>query len=76
MCIIALAYLGLMLINVVAPTGLSSPRGYFTIDWITLLVMAIVAAAGAVYFLIGRPGGGVGQRLHHEVEPPGAERHG
>ena len=35
-CIIAAAYLGLMLVNVVAPTGLSSPRGYFNLDWITL----------------------------------------
>ena len=31
-----LVYLGLMLVNVVVPTGLSSPRGYFNLDWITL----------------------------------------
>jgi hypothetical protein len=36
-----------MLINVVAPTGLGSPRSYFNLDWITLLVMAVIAAVGA-----------------------------
>ena len=44
--IAAIAYLGLMLVNVVAPTGLTSPRGYFNLDWITLLVMFIVAVVG------------------------------
>src|SRR6478735_7611406 len=38
--IIAAAYLGLMLVNVVVPTGLSSGRALFNLDWITLLVMA------------------------------------
>jgi amino acid transporter len=52
--IIAIVYLGLMLINVVAPTGLTSPRGYFNLDWITLMVMVIVAVVGLVLFLIGR----------------------
>ena len=42
----AIVYLGLMLVNVVAPTGLTSPRGYFNLDWITLLVMFIVAVVG------------------------------
>lgn len=72
--IVATAYLGLMLLNVVLPTGLSSPRGYFNLDWITLLVMVVVAAAGAIYFVIGRPDRAVGQHLHDEVEPSGAER--
>jgi amino acid transporter len=72
--VLAVAYLGLMLVNVVAPTGLTSPRAYFNLDWITLLVMAIVAVVGAVYFLIARPDRGVGRHLHDAAEPTGAER--
>jgi amino acid transporter len=72
--ILAVAYLGLMLLNVVVPTGLSSPRGYFNLDWITLLVMVIVALVGLVVFLLGRPDRTVGTHLHDELEPGGAER--
>ena len=54
-CIVAAAYLALMLLNVVAPTGLTSPRGYFNLDWITLLVMVIVAVVGVVLFLSAGP---------------------
>jgi amino acid transporter len=73
-CVIALAYLGLMLINVVAPTGLTSPRGFFNLDWITLTVMVIVALVGTVLFLIGRPDRQVGRHVHDQAEPTGAER--
>ena len=72
--IIAAAYLALMLINVVAPTGLSSPRGYFNLDWITLLVMAIIAVVGALYFFVARPDRGVRHHLHDELEATGSER--
>ncbi len=44
---LALAYLGLMLINVVLPTGLSSPRAYFNLDWITLTVIAVITLVGS-----------------------------
>jgi amino acid transporter len=71
---IALLYLGLMLINVVLPTGLSSPRAYFNLDWITLLVMFVIAVLGAIYFFIARPDRGVRHHLHDELEPSGAER--
>jgi amino acid transporter len=73
-CILAVAYLGLMLVNVVAPTGLTSPRGYFNLDWITLLVMAVVAVVGAVLFLIGRPDRAVARHVGDTLEPTGAER--
>ncbi len=53
--IIAAAYLGLMLINIVAPTGLSSGRAFFNLDWITLSVMFVIAVVGALYFFIARP---------------------
>ncbi|GAB3778974.1 APC family permease [Nocardioides ungokensis] len=74
-CIIAAAYLGLMLLNVVAPTGLTSPRGYFNLDWITLVVMVIVAVVGVIVFLLGRPDREIGTHVHDEAEPTGAERH-
>jgi amino acid transporter len=72
--IIAASYLGLMLLNVVVPTGLTSGRALFNLDWITLLVMFIIAVVGAAYFLAARPDRKVGQHLHDELEPTGAER--
>ncbi len=74
--VIAAAYLSLMLVNVVAPTGLTSPRAYFNLDWITLLVMFIVAVVGVVVFLIARPEREIAEHVHDEAEPTGAERHG
>jgi amino acid transporter len=72
--IAALAYLGLMFVNIVVPTGLTSPRGYFNLDWITLTVMVIIAIVGAVYFLIARPDTkAVNRHLHDDLEPTGAE---
>ena len=73
--VLAAAYLGLMLINVVLPTGLSSPRAYFNLDWITLLVMFVIAVVGAAYFFVARPDRGVRHHLHDDLEPTGAERH-
>jgi amino acid transporter len=72
--IAAAAYLGLMLLNVVVPTGLSSPRAFFNLDWITLTVMFVIAVVGAVVFLIGRPDRVLAQHTHDPLEPAGAER--
>jgi amino acid transporter len=72
--VIAALYLGLMLVNVVAPTGLASPRGYFNLDWITLLVMAIIAVIGTVFFSIARPDRAVAGHVHDDAEVTGAER--
>jgi amino acid transporter len=72
--IAGVVYLALMLVNVVAPTGLTSPRAYFNLDWITLLVIFIIAVVGALYFFIVRPDRGVGRHLHDTVELTGAER--
>jgi hypothetical protein len=74
--VLAAVYLGLMLVNVVAPTGLTSPRGYFNLDWITLVVMFLVAVVGAIVFLLGRPQRKISRHVHDESEPTGAERHG
>jgi amino acid transporter len=73
--IIAAAYLGLMFLNVVAPTGLASPRGYFNLDWITLLVIVIIAVVGLIYLAVARPDKRVKQHLHDALEATGAERH-
>src|SRR5689334_6557208 len=73
-CIIAAAYLGLMLLNVVVPTGLSSGRALFNLDWITLLVMVIIAVVGGLYFVFARPDRKVGKHVHDTLEPTGAER--
>jgi amino acid transporter len=74
-CVIAALYLALVLVDVVLPTGLSSPRAYFNLDWITLLVMVIVALVGAVLFFARRPDRNVERHLHDTAEPTGAERH-
>src|SRR4051794_2327600 len=71
--IIAAAFLGLMLVDVVAPTGLSSPRALFNLDWITASVMFVVAVVGGLYFIIARPDKRVGTHLHDDLEPRGAE---
>jgi amino acid transporter len=75
-CIGAAVYLGLMLVNVVAPTGLTSARAYFNLDWITLVVMALIAIVGALYLFIARPDRHVKEHLHDTLEQTGAERHG
>jgi len=74
--ILAVSYLGLMLLNVVYPSGLSSPRGYFNIDWITLLVMFVIAVVGLIVFAIVRPTHRIEQHLHDALEPTPAEAHG
>ncbi|GAA4612499.1 amino acid permease [Actinoallomurus liliacearum] len=54
--ILAAAYLALMLVNIVWPSGLSSPRGsLFNFDWITLMVIVVLLVIGAVYFVLARP---------------------
>ena len=69
--IAAAAYLGLMLLNVVYPSGLSSGRFAFNYDWITLVVMVGIAVVGAIVYLVARPTANIAQ---HVAEPatPGA----
>ena len=73
-CIVATLYLGLMLVNVVLPTGLTSGRALFNLDWITLSVMVVIAVVGAVYFVIARPDRKLAGHVHDTLEPTGAER--
>jgi hypothetical protein len=61
-----------MLLNVVYPSGLSSARAFINLDWITLLVIAVIAAVGAVYLLVARPDRRVERHLAGEPPPPEA----
>jgi len=62
--IVALIYGVLMIINIIIPTGLSSPRGaLFNYDWMTLLVVVLVGVVGLIYYLIGRPALRVGRYI-------------
>jgi hypothetical protein len=58
----------------VLPTGLSSPRAYFNLDWITLVVMFIVAIVGVIFFLIAHRGKELGEHLRDDAEKPAALR--
>jgi amino acid transporter len=45
-----------MLVNILIPSGITSPRGaLFNYDWITLVVVVIIVAIGAAYTLVARP---------------------
>jgi amino acid transporter len=59
----AAAYLGLMLADLVAPTGLGSARAYVNYGWITLMVLAVVAAAGVIVFLAAHRGREIGEHM-------------
>jgi amino acid transporter len=48
-------YLILMLLDIVWPGPLSGGRAVFNYGWITLLVMALIVGAGALYEAIARP---------------------
>jgi amino acid transporter len=61
--VVGAVYLGLMLANVVAPTGLSSARAYFNYDWITLVVMIVVALVGVVVFFAAHRGREIGAHM-------------
>lgn len=73
--IAAAAYLGIMLLNIIAPTGLDSPRGaLFNLDWVTLTVMVVIALVGLVAFLVVQPASTIRTHVHDDLEPTGAER--
>jgi amino acid transporter len=68
--IIAAVYLGAMLLDVVYPSGLSSARAFINLDWITLLVIFVIAVVGAAYLFAARPDRNVERRLEEIVEAP------
>jgi amino acid transporter len=70
--VVAAVYLTLMLANVVAPTGLGSGRSYFNLDWITLMVMVVVAVAGVVVFFAAHRGREISQHMADTEDPRAA----
>ncbi len=53
---LALAYQVVMLINILLPSGDSSPRALlFNFNWLTLVVVMVIVIIGAVYYLVARP---------------------
>ncbi|HXW51650.1 MAG TPA: amino acid permease [Candidatus Acidoferrales bacterium] len=54
-------YLLLMLLDIVWPSSLQSGRALFNYGWVTLLVMGVIVAIGAVYEAIARPDRNVAQ---------------
>ncbi len=54
--IAGIVWLTVMLINILLPSGITSPRAaLFNYDWMTLLVVVVIVAIGAVYTLVSRP---------------------
>ncbi len=73
--VVAGLYLILMLINVVLPSGLGSGRSYFNLDWITLLVMAVVTVAGIIVYFAGHGGREIGTHVV-DTDAPGTDAPG
>ena len=63
--VVAGLYLALMLVNVVLPSGLGSGRAYFNLDWITLLVMAVVTVAGIIVYFAAHGGREIGAHMRY-----------
>lgn len=54
--IVALAYQVAILLDILVPTGLTSPKGeLFNYDWMTLIVVVIILLIGGIYYVIRRP---------------------
>jgi len=70
--VVAGLYLVLMLVNVVLPSGIGSGRAYFNLDWITLLVMAVVTVAGIIVYFAVHGGGEIGAHIV-DTDTPGTE---
>ena len=60
-------YLGLMLLDIVWPSSLSSGRAVFNYGWITLLIMILIVAAGAIYESVARPDRRIAQHRRHDA---------
>ena len=65
-----MAYLLVMLVNIVWPSSLASGRALFNYGWITLLVMFIIVAIGVLYETIVRPDRRIAQHRVEETVTP------
>ncbi|HEY5988205.1 MAG TPA: amino acid permease [Streptosporangiaceae bacterium] len=67
--VVAVAYGAIMLLNIVVPTGLNSPKSVlFNYDWMTFIVVLFILVIGALYFFATRP-----DRSITRAHPPVAE---
>jgi hypothetical protein len=64
-----------MLVNVVLPSGIGSGRAYFNLDWITLLVMAVVTVAGIIVYFAAHGGREISAHIV-DTDAPGADAPG
>jgi amino acid transporter len=71
--IAGIVWLTVMLLNILIPTGIASPKGVlFNYDWMTLLVVVVIVAIGAVYYLASRPARRIPPAVRHGgLAPPG-----
>jgi amino acid transporter len=52
----ALIYQIALLVDILLPTGINSPKAVlFNYDWMTLVVMLVIVIIGGIYYLAGRP---------------------
>jgi hypothetical protein len=62
---------------VVWPTGPDSPNGaLFNLDWMTFIVMAVIALIGAVYYIASRPQERVAEHIVQPEEAAGSKPKG
>jgi hypothetical protein len=54
---------------VVLPSGPASGRAYFNLNWITLLVMAVVTVVGIIVFFAAHRGREIGAHLTDNGAP-------
>ena len=70
MIIGALVYQVLMLLNIMVPTGLASPKGaLFNYDWLTLMVVVVIVLIGVVYYMVSRPQDRIATTLSKPAAP-------
>jgi len=59
-----------MLVNILIPSGITSPRGaLFNYDWITLLVVVVIVIIGALYTLLAHPARRIEKTTDREITP-------
>jgi hypothetical protein len=59
-----------MLVNILIPSGIASPRAtLFNYDWITLVIVVIIVALGAVYTLLARPARRIARSASTDTSP-------
>ncbi len=71
--IAGIVWLAVMLFNILLPSGITSPRAaFFNYDWMTLLIVVLIAVIGAAYTLVSRPA----RRMPHRRDETAASASG